>query len=238
MNGWNQWLAIISVTLLLLPLILIIYKKLYLHQSFVALFVYYVVMLVDVAANAQILPLPKSVHNTLKSVNNLTDTPLLLLYLIFFCTSGNLMKVMYYIFGGFLGYELLVIVTKGISFDANTYTLGPGILLVLCFAFYFFIQRAGAAFHNSKERPYAFLLASVIFAYVSYAIIYFFNFVLGWKDRLFEMYLVYYIASIVSLILCISGLLMFRVSGKELRSGHQHYEKPEYMNSKLEELFE
>lgn len=237
MNGWTQWLSIVTLTLLLLPLLLIFYKKLYLHQSFLALLVYYVIMTVDVGANAHIFPLSKTAHDYLKIFNNLTDTPLLLTYLIFFCTSGTLMKVMYYILGAFLGYELLVVVTKGISFDANTFTLGPGILLVLGFSFFFFVQRARAAFHDSRELAYAFLLAAVIFAYVSYSIIYIFDFVLG-SNNLFEMYLVYYFATIVSLTLCIIGLLKIKSSGRDLPSGHQQYKKPEYMTQRLEEMYE
>jgi hypothetical protein len=116
----------------------------------------------------------------------------------------------------FLAYEIVIAFVFGLTVKAIIYIMGPGLIVILLYAFYLFIRQVKFSIMNGKNVGRTLMLASIFFAYGSYTLIYFFYYILRTPYKS-DTLLLYFISSMVASVLMAIGLHMMRKRMKELR---------------------
>ena len=130
MKEYIYWLSALTTALFLVPVFFIIKKKLYLHISFVAILVYYIITLAGNAMHLHILPISENMAKSLIIIDNLLDGPLVLLFLIFFCPNLLTEKAVRYTFYVLSLFAVLMVLVNGFNKQTITLTLGPGMRFI------------------------------------------------------------------------------------------------------------
>jgi hypothetical protein len=214
--SWNALFGVACIISFCLPLAIIIYNRFYTHKSLAALFVYYTLALADNIMAQQIIFVPQNFTRTFEIVNNYLDVPLMLMTLLYFCPNKQKQNVVNIIAGMFLAYEIVIAFVFGLTVKAIIYIMGPGLIVILLYAFYLFIRQVKFSIMNGKNVGRTLMLASIFFAYGSYTLIYFFYYILRTPYKS-DTLLLYFISSMVASVLMAIGLHMMRKRMKELR---------------------
>lgn len=207
--SWNAVLGIISTLALFTPVVIVIVERMYRYKSFLALLIYYSLAVIYNLMSENIIPLPAHVVSKSGIINNLLDTPLILLFLISFCGSDLMIRRIQASIIIFIVYELVIITIMGLTVETSTYVLGPGILLTLVFSSYLLLRYIRTAILHSKARGKAMMLAAVLFSYGCFSLIYLFYYILK-TPYVEDSFLVYFLVTILSSTLMSSGLLIER----------------------------
>jgi hypothetical protein len=190
-------LGALSSFALLVPVFLILYFKLYKHRSFLALAVYYFLSATFNLAQQQIIPIPDKINFYFGVVNNLTDGPLMLIFLCWFSFSPRITKRIWMIIYGFLAFEAVVLAFLGFTVKTIKVTLGPDIIIVLAFTTIFFIRQIKLTVTQQKGLGKTFMICAVLFAYTLFGLIYLFYYLLE-TPYITDTMIVYHLVSLFS----------------------------------------
>jgi hypothetical protein len=145
---------------------------------------------------------------------NLLDAPLMLLFLAFFSTSVLMKKR---ITGGiliFFAFEAIVLLIFGFSVNAVKIILGPDIAIIIVLSFIFFMRNVRLAVTNSKALGKAIIGSSVLLSYTIFTVVYVFYYLIKNQHYRDDAELVYYLVTILSVILMSVGII---VENKRIR---------------------
>ena len=194
--NWHSYISIISAIALSLPVILIIWFRLYTNKSFLALGIHYLLAFIYNLMTAGLLPATISLRRNVAITNNFADVPLLLIFLLFFTSSWRLSKQLVAGLGAFIVFELISIIITGFSITSTTIVLGPGILIIVSFSFYFFLKHIQVQ-DSPAEAGKIVMLSSLLFSYGIYSMIYIFHYILK-LPYIEDVFLVYYLVTIIA----------------------------------------
>src|SRR5690606_15964292 len=166
--NWHFFISIFSAFALSLPVILIISLRLYTNKSFLALGFHYLLAFVYNLMTAGVLSTTISLRRNFAITNNLLDIPLLLIFLLFFTRSCRLSKQLVTGLVAFIIFEIISIIIAGYSITSATIILGPGILIIVCFSFYFFLKHIQVQ-DSPSETGKIVMLCCLLFSYGSYS---------------------------------------------------------------------
>ena len=209
-------MGIISTVALFLPVAFILILRLGQYRTFPALLLYYIIAFSNNFLGEQYIETSNNVLRYFGLTNNLLDAPVMLLFLTYFCTSKIQAHRMKLLIAAFIVFEITVILLMGISKQAITIILAPGLAIVFGFCLVFFIRQAKMAIINRKATGKAIISASLLFAYGCYFILYLLYYVFEThlegkivnKQYLADTYLIYFfIATISSVIIC-AGIII------------------------------
>jgi hypothetical protein len=201
---------------LFLPVALIVGFRLFSNRSLLMLAVYYFLTAVYNLMVQDYLPVPQQVRIFFGTMNNYLDAPLMLMFLMFFCTDKVRSKAMHITLYGLAAYELVIVLLYGFHRDANVLILGPGILAVLVFSIAFFVKQIKWTILMGKGVGKTVMLASVVFAYGCFGIVYVFHYI-NKMSNLADIFLIYFISSFISTLLMARGLVLIRRHLNELK---------------------
>lgn len=213
----NAALGVACILCFTLPIAAVIYNRFYTHRSLFALMIYYGVTAIDNMMAQGIIPVGKSFSNQFGILNNFLDIPLMLTALLFFCPNKQKQNVIRLFTFLFIGYELVVILALGFNTGAIIYVMGPGIIIVLGYSFFLFLRQVKFSILHGKNQGRTLMLASVFFMYATYALIYYFYYIMKTPFKADTMML-YFIASGIASILMAIGLHMMRQRMRELET--------------------
>lgn len=215
--NWNTILSILCILSLTLPVVVIIYNRYYTHQSLAALLIYYSVIAVDNILAEQIIPSTPGIRQYIGILDNYVDIPLMLTGLLFFCPGKQKqlrVRVLTYLF---IAYELVLTFIFGFSRESIVWIMAPGIFIVVIFSFYLFLRQVRFSIFHGKNHGRVLMLAGILFGYSCYALIYYFHYIQK-TPFIADVFVLYYITSIISSLLMAIGLHMMRSRMKELKS--------------------
>jgi hypothetical protein len=201
---------------LLLPVFIIVWCKLYKHISLLSLLFYYLTTAVYNLAGEGIIPLNNGLRKFLGIVNNYLDVPLMLIVILLFCTSKRKQITVYISIAVFVLFEILVGILFQFKRESLIYILGPGILLIFIYALTLFAQHVKISIEKNKGFGKTFMITSILFAYGCYIMIYYFYYIQKTKD-VSDVFLIYYIVSIVSSLLMAGGLILIYKKSKQIK---------------------
>jgi hypothetical protein len=201
---------------LLLPVFIIVWCKLYKHISLLSLLFYYLTTAVYNLAGEGIIPLNNGLRKFLGIVNNYLDVPLMLIMILLFCTSKRKQITVYISIAVFVLFEILVGILFQFKRESLIYILGPGILLIFIYALTLFAQHVKISIEKNKGFGKTFMITSILFAYGCYIMIYYFYYIQKTKD-VSDVFLIYYIVSIVSSLLMAGGLILIYKKSKQIK---------------------
>ena len=206
--NWHLIISLISAFTLSLPLILIFGLRLFTNKSFLALGIHYLLAFVYNLMTAGILPTTISLRRNFAITNNLLDIPLLLIFLLFFTRSWRLSKQLVAGLAAYIIFEIISIIIAGYSITSTTIVLGPGILIIVCFSFYFFLKHIQVQ-DSPAETGKIVMLCSLLFAYGSYSLIYIFHYILK-VPYIQDVFLIYYLVTIIASLAMATGIWLER----------------------------
>ncbi len=214
--NWNSTMGVISTTAIFLPIAFILLLRLGGYRTFPALLAYLIISLTTNFLSQGYVTVNQDVIRYFKLCNNLTDAPLMLLFLSYFCTSAKQAQNLRKLILGFILFEIIIVAIKGLNKEAITIVLAPGLAIVFGICMYFFINQTKMAITHRKATGKAFISASLLFAYGCFGIIYLLFYVFEThiidgkinQQYLADTYLVYFfVATLSSLLLC-AGLII------------------------------
>ena len=213
---WNFTMGIISTVALFLPIVFILILRMSRYRTFPALIAYYTIAIINNFLGEGYIAVSTDVVKYWSLANNLLDAPIMLLFLIYFCTSPVQARKMRILILSFILFEAVVVLLMGFTKEAITIVLAPGLGIVFCFCLYFFIQKTKTAITHRKATGKALIISSLLFAYGCFAILYlmFYIFETHLIDNkvnpqyLADTYLVYFFAATFSSLLMCSGIII------------------------------
>lgn len=213
--NWNAFMGIASTFALLLPPALILLLKLYTNRSLQALFIYYFLTAIYSLMLEQVIPVTVDIRKIFGTLNNYLDTPLMLMFLLFFCAERWISKTIQHTLFIFIVYELFIMAIHGLTIQANVYVLGPGILIVLVYGVSLFMRQIRITIIQGKGLGKTLMLASVVFSYGCFSIIYLFHYIQRIK-AVNDIFLLYFMTSLLSSIIMSAGVLLINKHLKTL----------------------
>ena len=213
----NAILGVACVISLTLPVVVIFYNRFYTHRCLAALLAYYLLAFMDNFFNENYIHVSAKLNRVINLADNYAYVPLLLTALLFFCPDKPYQKKVRLITYVFMAYEVLIISIHGFTLNSVIYILGPGVGIIIGYSLHLFMRHTKYSIYYNKNHGRALIMAAVFFDSSSYAMIYFFAYILKtpYQDQVFSLY---YIASIVSSLAMAIGLFMMRNRMKELES--------------------
>ena len=199
-------MGLVSTVALSLPIVAIFVMGLAKYRSFPILVAYYLMVTIYNLMTEGYIPASEELTHYYGITNNLLDAPMMLGFLTYFSPSTALKKNMRIIIAALVGFELVIIGLFGFTLKAITIVMGPGILLVLCFCIPFFVRLTKITITHQKATGKAMMIASLLFAYGCYSIIYIMYYLMSIRD-VQNTFLVYFFVSTFSSLLMCAGII-------------------------------
>ncbi len=204
---WNSVMGLISSIALFLPICLMLAIRLVTYSSFPALLIYFIFVLFFNLLNQGYIKADTELVNSWGLINNFVDPILMISFLTYFSTSAGFTRNIKKVILGFVALDLIMLLLFGFTLKAVTIPLGVGLVVVFCLCLFFFIRQAKIAILHRKAAGKALMVASLLFAYGCFTIIYlmFYVFKTPYVD---DTLLVYYMVTTFSSLLIGAGIII------------------------------
>jgi uncharacterized membrane protein YbhN (UPF0104 family) len=94
--------------------------------------------------------------------------------------------------------------------------MGPGIVLIMFYSLYLFINNIKSTIVQGKGVGKTLMITSILFAYGCYFLVYLFAYIQRTSNRQ-DVFIIYYLASIIFSILMAAGLIWLKKRLREIR---------------------
>jgi hypothetical protein len=211
MKNWDDLLGAASSMLLFVTILLLLLNYKEGKFYFLALAFYLLQIMFLNMVSAKILHISPEFQYTFGVWNNLMDLPLMLLFLQYFSKDKKTTKLIWYISGLYILFDLVIYLIMGMTNTSLTIIIGPGLLIVTGFSFYFFVDQLKTAIITHKETGKAFMTGAIVFAYLCFNLIYI-MFYLMKSSHTRDIYTIYYITFITFSLCLIIGIVLIMIS--------------------------
>jgi hypothetical protein len=219
-------MGLISTIALFLPIAFILILRMGRYRTFPILITYYAIAIINNFLGEGYIPASSDIVKYWSLVNNLLDAPLMLLFLTYFCTSPIQARRMRVLILSFVLFEVAIVLLRGVTKEAITIILAPGLAIVFSFCLYFFIRKAKKAITHRKATGKALIIASLLFAYGCFTILYLMYYVFQThlidgklnREYLEDTYLVFFFVTTFSSLLMCAGII---IESKRVQKLHE-----------------
>lgn len=205
--NWQSALGILSTVALFAPVFIIVTTGLIRYKQYFPLFIYCILALGFNLMTEHLVNVPKTVERYYGIVNNLTDMPLMLSFLMFCIPSSVQVKRMKLLLAAFILFEIILISFYGLTIKTITLTMGPGLAIVFGYALYYFVYTVKRSFVHNKFVSKAIIASGLTFAYGCFIILYLMHYVFTLND-VSKLFVIYYFITIIYCGLLTVGLYM------------------------------
>lgn len=212
----NTFIGVAASLSFLLPAALIIYYKLYHHRSLMALMISYIFTAIFNFLSLDFFNISPSFLRGFGVINNYVDIPLMLTALLFFCPIKQNQKSVHIVTAAFLVYEAVLAFKFGLNPEAVVYIMGPGLAIIVIYAFYLFVRHIKITIVYRKNAGRTLMLVSILFAYGCYGFVYYFYYIQKTPD-VADAFLLYFIASLTASVLMATGIILIQKRLKQLK---------------------
>src|SRR5678810_299881 len=193
--NWHDAIGILSTIALFVPVCVIVLTKLIRYKQYLPLFIWCVLAFGFNLMTEHLVDVPKTTERYYGIINNLTDMPLILAFLIFQVASSFQIKTMKIMLAVFIVFEIILITMFGITIKTITLTMGPGLLIVFGYSLVYFVYTVKRSFIHNKFAGKAIVASALTFAYGCFIIIYPMHYIFHLQD-LSSLFLIYYFITI------------------------------------------
>lgn len=198
-----------------LPVLVILFFRLYRHTSLIALALYYVLTIFHCIGANTIPPVP-DFTNPFDVAYTFVEIPLILTALLFFCPAGQRQRGIYRLIGFFVMYEICISLFAGSLARASVYIMAPGLTIVVLYAAYLLVRQLKFTLGHGKNIGRVLMLGAILFSYGTYLLVYFTYFIREQKE-IAEIYSLYFLSATLASLLMSAGLFMMRFRIRELQ---------------------
>ncbi len=209
----------ISTIALSIPIITLIVSGLAGYKSFPALLIYSALLFTYNFLLLGYIDLGRDVKFYHSILNNLLDAPLIMLFLTYFSQTAVVRRKYIIAAIAFVIFEVITVLIFGLTREAITIILAPGLLMILVASLFIFIHQVKITVVYQKAAGKAVMAASLFFAYVGYSFIYV---VFYYLDKSFQedAKLVFFLVTIFSSISIAVGIFIERNRVRHLAELH------------------
>lgn len=194
--NWHDAIGILSTIALFAPVCVIVVTKLIRYKQYLPLFIWCVLAFGFNLMTEHLVSVPKTIERYYGIINNLTDMPLILAFLIFQVASSSQIKTMKILLAAFIVFEVILIAMFGMTIKTITLTIGPGLLIVFGYSLAYFVYTVKRSFVHNKFIGKAIIASALSFAYGCFIIIYVMHYVIALPD-IESLFLIYYFITII-----------------------------------------
>jgi hypothetical protein len=194
--NWQAAIGILSTIALFAPVCVIVLTKLIRYKQYLPLFIWCVLAFGFNLMTEHLVNVPKTIERYYGIINNLTDMPLILTFLIFQVASSFQIKSMKILLVVFIVFEIILIAMFGITVKTITLTMGPGLLIVFGYSLVYFVYTVKRSFVHNKFIGKAIIASSLSFAYGCFIIMYVLHYVIALPD-IKNLFLIYFFITII-----------------------------------------
>ena len=194
--NWHSAIGILSTIALFSPVFVIVTTQLIRYKQYFPLFIYCALAFGFNLMTEHLVHIPKTFERYYGIINNLTDMPLMLLFLAFRIPSSKQVRIMKIVLAAFVVFEVVLIAMYGITIKTITITMGPGLVIVFGYALYYFVYTVKRSFIHNRFIGKAVIASSLTFAYGCFFILYLMHYVLVLPD-VPNLFLIYYFITII-----------------------------------------
>lgn len=194
--SWHSAIGILSTIALFTPVFVIVAFSLIRYKQYLPLFIYCLLAFGFNLMTEHLILTPKNIERTYGIFNNLIDMPLMLSFLMFQIPSSKEVKRMKILLAVYILFEIVMISLFGLTIKTITLTMGPGLLIVFGYSFYYFVYTVKHSFIHNKFIGKAVIASALTFAYGCFIIIYLMHYVFKLND-LPNLFLIYYLITII-----------------------------------------
>lgn len=211
-----QILSVVSLVAFFTPLVIVLFKKLG-RDAFFMLFALYWAMS-GIIALTDFLPVSSAVRRTIGAVYNMMDIPIVLYVLYFTSNFLPIKKFTAAVLVSYVILELISVFIKGVNYEALKYTLGTGLGLVLTVVAWEIVRYLQKMEHNNRQNAKVLIYTALLFEYASFIVVYIFDY---FTDDSFrntvekDIYLIYYISTLIGISIASWGYLVFQKYTRE-----------------------
>jgi hypothetical protein len=163
-----------------------------------------------------IILVSKETRTNFAVINNYLDVPLMLTSMLMFCTEKWKQRVLITSIICFAAFELIILFQYKLLPISSKYIMGPGILLILLYSLYLFINNIKNTIVQGKGVGKTLMITSILFAYGCYFLVYIFAFVQKTSNQA-DVFIIYYLASIIFSVLMSAGLIWVKKRLREIK---------------------
>ncbi len=209
-------MGLVSTVTMALPIIAMLISHLAWYRSFPAIFFYYLLVLTYTATLLGYIGAGEGYRYYLGVLCNFLDTPLILLFLLYFSRTIYFWKKLMTAALAFIAFELIVIAMYGFNTTATTIVLAPGLIITLVISLLFFIHQVKISVVHHKAVGKAVMISSVLFAYVGYCFVYVVYYLINKPAFKDDAHIVYFLITIVSSTAMSVGIYLEKSRVKQL----------------------
>lgn len=213
--NWHDAIGILSTIALFAPVVVIVVTQLIRYKQYLPLFIWCLLAFGFNLMTENMVIVPKTIERYYGIINNLTDMPLILSFLLFQVASSFQIKTMKILLVVFILFEIVLIAMFGITVKTITLTMGPGLVIVFGYALMYFVYTVKRSFIHNKFIGKAIIASSLSFAYGCFIIIYIMHYVIGLPD-IENLFLIYYFITIIYCAILSVGLYIESKRKKKL----------------------
>lgn len=202
----NEILGTLTTLLFAIPVLLILFLRLYVNKSLLMLAVYCTFTALYNAMNSGLLSADQQFFNKWAVFTNYTDAPLMLGLLILYCHTKFKRNLILLIGALILMYEIVVAFRFGLAPVSSLYISGVGLVLIFALGVYFFITQLKHTVRFGKGLGRTFIAAAIFFGYGLYVIVYLLYFIYNYPD-VSDVFQLYYASSMIFCVLASAGVL-------------------------------
>lgn len=212
----NTTLGIISAIAFFLPALIILSSRLLINISLLALVIYFLMVMTYNLMSENIIVVSREAQRNFGVINNYLDVPLMLTTMLMFCGEKWKQRVIITTIICFAVYEIIILFQFQLQPISSKYIMGPGILIVLLYSLYLFMNNIKNTIVQGKGVGKTLMITSILFAYGCYFIVYLFAYVQKTTNKA-DVFIIYYLASIIFSILMSTGLIWVKKRLREIK---------------------
>lgn len=199
--------SVLTVILSFVPTVIVVLKKLWQATPFQYFAIYWLIngllniMFLVEGLNKQFIEVTSVIYNAL-------DIPMMVAVVYFSAFSRVLRKFIRIATLLFILFEIVCLVRGGLKYESLKYVLGVGLVFMMTIIIWqisLYLQRV---VHATREKALLLIHGSLLFQYGTYIVVYIFDYFLQNVADGVDKFLIYYISTIISLCIGISGLLL------------------------------
>ncbi|HEX6847944.1 MAG TPA: hypothetical protein VF144_13255 [Chitinophagaceae bacterium] len=194
--NWHDAIGILSTLALFAPVFVIVATKLTRYKQYLPLFIWCMLAFGYNLMTEHLVDIPKTFERYYGIINNLTDGPLILTFLIFQVASSFQVKTMKILLAAFIVFEIILIILFGLTIKTITIAMGPGLTIVFAYSLLYFVYTVKRSFVHNKFISKAIIASALSFAYGCFIIIYLMHYVIALPD-VKNLFLIYYMITII-----------------------------------------
>lgn len=203
-----QFISIAAVASYFLPLFIVLLRNAWRDRFFLLFAIYWgyggLINMLDIIPD-----IPADVIHAVGIFYNMLDIPFILAILYYTTSYTFIKKTAVGAIVLVLLVQVISIFKAGINYNSMKYSLGTGVVVVLCIVTMEIIRYMQKIEHSTRQNAKMFVYAAVLFEYATFIVIYIFDYILLMEDRK-DSYIIYYVSTMVAILIASCGFLMYK----------------------------